>query len=161
MTNDDAPNAGPKAGPRRTGAPPFVKGKSGNPRGKKPGTKHKRTLLLAAMSTDDRAAIVEKIIRQAKRGDRASQRLIVDRTEPPRRGSPVRFALPDIVSIGDVVAAQRAIAAAMTKGRLTPAEAVEVSGVVELARRAIETSQLEARLLAIEAMMGDDGDKKL
>ena len=111
------------------------------------------------MTTDDRAAIVEKIIRQAKRGDRASQRLIIDRTEPPRR--PVKFALPDIVTVGDVVAAQRAIAAAMAKGRLTPAEAQEVSSVVELARRALETSQLEARLAAIETMMGDDGDKKL
>jgi hypothetical protein len=158
---DDASNAGPKAGPKRTGAPPWPKGRSGNPSGKKPGTKHRRTLLLAAMSTDDRAAIVEKIIRQAKRGDRASQRLIVDRTEPPRRGSPVKFALPDIVSIGDVVAAQRAIAAAMSKGRLTPAESMEVAAVVELARRAIETNQLEERLRAIETMIGTDDDKKL
>jgi Family of unknown function (DUF5681) len=160
VTTDDASNAGPKAGPKRTGAPPWPKGKSGNPAGARKGSKHRRTLLLAAMSNGDRADIVEKIIRQAKRGDRASQRLIVDRTEPPRRGSPVKFALPDIVTIADVVAAQRAITVAMSKGRLTPAEAVEVSGVVELARRALETSQLEARLAAIETMMGDDNDEK-
>jgi hypothetical protein len=112
------------------------------------------------MSADDRAAILEKVIRQAKRGDRASQRLIVDRTEPPRRGSPVKFALPDLKKVADVVAAQRAITVAMSKGRLAPAEAMEVSAVVELTRRALETSQLEARLLAIETMM-DDNEEKL
>jgi hypothetical protein len=158
---DDDPNAGPNAGPKRTGAPPFVKGQSGNPRGKKPGTKHRKTLLLAAMSDDDRAAIVGKIIRQARRGDRASQKLIVDRTEPPRRGSPVKFPLPPVVTTADVVAAQTAITAAMAAGRISPAEAVEVSAVVELVRRAIETSQLEARLLAIETRMGADSDEKL
>jgi hypothetical protein len=153
---DDA-NAGPNAGR----APPFVKGRSGNPAGKKRGTKHRKTLLLAAMSADDRAFIFGKIIRQARRGCKPSQRLIADRLEPPRRGSPVKFALPDIVTVADVVKAQAAIAAAMSKGRLTPSEAMEVSGVVELARRAIETNELETRLAAIEAMMKGPNDEKL
>jgi hypothetical protein len=149
-SDDDDPNAGPNAGPKRTGAPPFVKGRSGNPRGKKPGTRHRKTLLLAAMSDDDRAAIVAKIIRQARRGCRASQKLIEDRIEPPRRGSPVKFPLPDIKTVADVVAAQAAITAAMARGRISPAEAVEVSAVVELARRAIETEQLENRIRTME-----------
>jgi hypothetical protein len=161
MTDDDDPNAGPNAGPKRTGAPPWPKGRSGNPRGKKPGTKHRRTLLLAAMSDDDRAAIVGKIIRQARRGDRASQKLIVDRTEPPRRGSPVKFPLPPIVTVADVVAAQTAITAAMAAGRISPAEAVEVSAVVELARRAIETNEIETRIAQLEQRIGTDDDQKL
>jgi hypothetical protein len=116
----------------------------------KPGTQHIRTMLLSAMSGDDRAAIVEKIIRQAKRGCRPSQKLIVDRTEPPRRGSPVKFPLPPIVTVADVVAAQAAITAAMAAGQLTPSEAQEVSGVVELSRRALETQEIEARLHVLE-----------
>jgi hypothetical protein len=156
-----AANAAPNAAAKKVIGRPFPKGRSANPGGKKPGTRHKKTLLLAAMSDDDRAAIVAKIIRQARRGDRASQKLIVDRTEPPRRGSPVKFALPPIVTTADVVAAQGAITAAMAAGRITPSEAIEVSAVVELARRAIETSQLEARLVAIETSMGANSDKKL
>jgi hypothetical protein len=166
MSNDDAAanaaaNAAPNAAAKKVIGRPFPKGRSANPAGKKPGTKHRKTLWLAAMSDDDRAAIVAKIIRQARRGCRPSQKLIVDRTEPPRRGSPVKFPLPAIVTTADVVAAQAAITAAMADGQLSPAEAQEVSGVVELARRAIETNQLEARLAAIEIMMGDDGEKKL
>jgi hypothetical protein len=44
---------------------------------------------------------------------------------------------------------------------LTLFQSRSVSGVVELARRAIETNQLEERLRAIETKMGDDGDQKL
>jgi hypothetical protein len=159
--DDAAPNAVPNAAPNRKGLKPFVKGRSGNPAGKKKGTKHRRTVLLAAMTDDDRAAIVAKIIRQARRGCKPSQRLIADRIEPPRRGSPVKFPLPDIETVADIVAAQAAITAAMSAGRITPSEAMEVSAVVELARRAIETSQLEARLVAIETRIGTDDDQML
>jgi hypothetical protein len=165
MTDDDdpntAPNAGPNAGPKRTGAPPFVKGRSGNPAGKKRGTKHRKTLLLAAISDDDRAAIVAKIIRQARQGCRASQKLIVDRTEPPRRGRPVKFPIPALVTVSDIVAAQTAITVAMSAGRLTPSEASEVSAVVELARRAIETNEIETRIAQLEQRIGTDDDKRL
>jgi hypothetical protein len=129
---------------------PFPKGRSANPAGMKPGTHHLRTMLLAAMSDDDRAAVVRKIISQARRGCRASQRLIVDRLEPPRKGSPVKFPLPPIVTPADVVTAQAVITAAMSAGVLSPAEAVEVSAVVELGRRAIETEKLETRIRTME-----------
>jgi hypothetical protein len=142
-----AANAAAKKKPRGR---PFPKGRSPNPAGMKPGTKHLRTILLAGMSDDDRASIVEKVIRQAKRGCRVSQKLIIDRTEPSRRGSPVKFALPAIVTVADVVAAQAAIAAGMSSGHLTPSEAVEVSAVIELQRRATETQEVEIRLAALE-----------
>jgi hypothetical protein len=161
MADDEhKPDAGENAGPKRTGAPPFVKGKSGNPSGMRKGTKHRKTLLLAAMTDDDRAFVVRKIISQARRGCRASQRLIVDRLEPPRKGSPVKFPLPEIKTVADVVTALASIATAMAKGRLTPTEAMEVSAVVELARRAIETNEMENRLAAIEASMRSDKDDR-
>lgn len=152
MTDDDAPAAGapPNAGRNAGRAPPFVKGRSGNPAGKKKGTKHRKTLLLAAMTTDDRAAIVAKIIKQARNGCRPSQRLIADRIEPARRGSPVKFPLPAIKTTGDVVVALASITAAMAAGKLSPAEAVEVAAIVELVRRAIETQEIEARLRTME-----------
>ena len=143
------PKAGPKAGAKKPGRL-FTKGQSGNPRGMKRGTKHRKTLLLAAMSQDDREVIVGKIIRQARNGCRTSQRMIQDRIEPFRKGAPVRFALPPLVTVADVVAAQNAITAAMSAGTLTPSEALEVAGVVELQRRAIETQEIETRLHALE-----------
>jgi hypothetical protein len=102
------------------------------------------------MSQDDRGAIVGKIIRQARNGCRTSQRMIQDRIEPPRKGAPVKFPPPVIKTTADVVAALAAITAAMAAGLLSPAEALEVAGVVELSRRAIETQEIETRLHALE-----------
>ncbi|WP_425909840.1 DUF5681 domain-containing protein [Nitrobacter sp. TKz-YC02] len=133
------------------------RGTSGNPSGRKPGTRNRATILIESMSEDDRAAIVDKIIRQAKRGDRASQKLIVDRIEPPRKGRAAPVALPTIKTAGDVVTAMEAVTAAMVAGLLSPVEAVEIAGVVELQRRAIETTQMEIRLHAIEQRM--DGNE--
>jgi hypothetical protein len=145
-----AANAAPNAAAKKVIGRPFPKGRSANPAGKKPGTKHRKTLLLEAMTDDDRAAIVDKIIRQAKRGDRPSQKLILDRTEPPRKGRAAPFPLPAIKTTRDVVAALEAVTAAMAAGKLSPAEAVEISAVVELQRRAIELQEVETRLAAIE-----------
>ncbi|MET4752561.1 DUF5681 domain-containing protein [Bradyrhizobium sp. RT11b] len=149
--------AAPAKNRAKTGGGKFQKGKSGNPSGRKPGSRNKKTLMLEHMSDDDRVAIVSKIIRQAKRGDRLSQKMIVDRIEPPRKGRAAPFALPAIKTAGDVVTALEAVTAAMAAGLLSPAEAVEIAGVVELQRRAIEATQMEARLKTIEQRM--DGNE--
>jgi hypothetical protein len=157
--SDDDENAGPKAEPKRTGAPRFVKGKSGNPAGARKGSKHKRTLLLAAMSSADRADIVAKIIRQAKRGDRASQRLIVERIEPARKAR-LKFKLLPIANASDVVAAFDHVAAAVAQGVLTLEEAASASIIIEKTRAAIETVEMETRLAAIEATMRSNPDER-
>ncbi|MDH2353480.1 DUF5681 domain-containing protein [Bradyrhizobium sp. SSUT112] len=145
--------AAPADNRTKAGGGKFQKGTSGNPSGRKPGTRNRATLLIESMSEDDRAAIVAKIIKQAKRGDRASQKLIVDRIEPPRKGraAPFPLPLPPIKTTGDVVVAMEAVTSAMAAGQLSPAEAVEISAVVELQRRAIETQDVENRLHALEA----------
>lgn len=144
-----APKAGAKAG-SKAGAGKFAKGASGNPAGMKRGTKHRRTLLLAAMTDDDRAAIVEKIIRQAKRGDRASQKLIVDRIEPQRRGSPVALPLPKIETTADTVAAMAAVLEAMSTGKISATEALELSAAIGEMRKTIELEVIRAELRALE-----------
>jgi len=155
VTKGATPKAGSKAGSAKKTGKRFVKGQSGNPVGMKPGTKHRKTLMLEHMTEDDRAIIVDKIVRQAKRGCRVSQKLIVDRVEPPRKGRAAPFALPAIKSAADVVGALEAVTAAMAVGRISPAEAVEIAGVVELQRRAIETVEIERRIAAMEERMGN------
>lgn len=146
-----AQKAAAEAATKKVRGKPFVKGKSGNPAGLKPGTRHRKTLMLEHMSDDDRAAIVSKIIRQAKRGDRPSQKMIVDRIEPPRKGRAAPFSLPPIKTAADVVGALATVTAAMAAGKISPAEAVEIAAVIETARRAIETQDVETRLHALEA----------
>jgi hypothetical protein len=116
-------------------------------------------MLLANMSDDDRATVFEKSIRQAKRGCRASQRLIADRIEPARKAR-VNFKLLPITNAGDVVAAFDHVAAAVAQGVLTLDEAASASIIIEKTRAAIETIEMETRLAAIEAMIRSNPDDK-
>jgi len=45
---------------------------------------------------------------------------------------------------------QGAVIAAMAKGEITPDDAGTIAGVLEARRRAIETVELEARMVALE-----------
>jgi hypothetical protein len=146
-----AANAAPK---QRVRGRPFPRGVSANPAGKRPGTRHRATVLAEQLMAGDLEAVVGKVVRQAKAGDMAAARLILDRVVPVRRGRPVQFALPPIKTPGDVVAALAAITAAVSAGRLTTDEAVAVAGVVELQRHAIKAVEHESRLAAIEERLG-------
>ncbi|MET4219817.1 hypothetical protein ABIB00_005041 [Bradyrhizobium sp. LB14.3] len=72
---------------------------------------------------------------------------------PPRK---VSFPLPDIVTAADVVAASAAVMAACRAGQITAAEANEVSNVIEQHRKAIETAEIAARVVAIEQQQKRD-----
>jgi hypothetical protein len=153
LAPDAAPNAAEKAAPdaaaKKVRGKPFTKGRSGNAAGKKPGTKNKKTLLLAEMSDDQRAAFVAKIIRQAERGCRVSQKLIADRIEPVRKAR-VKFKLRPIATVDDVVAAFSDVAAAVASGKLTLDEAAAASTHIEKVREGIITRDIVHKLAALE-----------
>ncbi len=128
----------------------FQKGRSGNPKGKRPGTRDKRTILLERMLADDGKDVVKAIIEAAKGGDMAAARMILDRLVPVRRGRPISLALPAIDGAEDVCKALSAAIEAMASGEITPEEAAIVATVLDNRRKAIETFELEERISAIE-----------
>jgi hypothetical protein len=139
-----------------------VKGRSANPRGKRKGTKNRRTIIAEKLLANvDVPAILAKLERQAKKGDTAAARLILDRALPVRRGMPIAIKLPPIRSAADCVEAMSVVMAALARGAVSTIEASELSNVIDAARRTIETIEMETRLAAIEAMMGADSDQKL
>lgn len=136
--------------PRRGSGKPFKPGQSGNPNGKPNGARSKATILGKKILQDDADAIVQAVVDAAKGGDMQAARLCVERLIPVRRGRPVVFPLPALESADDVGKAFSAIVAAMARGELTPDEAGAVAAVIELRRKAIETSELEKRIAALE-----------
>jgi hypothetical protein len=152
------PKAGSKAGPKATAkkiGKRFVKGASGNPAGMKRGTKHRRTILLAEMSTDDRATVTEKIIKQAKRGCKVSQRMIQDRLEPIRKAVG-KFKLPETIStLEDVDAALSSVINAQAAGKLLPDEVAAALATIEAKRVLIMSRTIDPQLREIERMLSD------
>jgi hypothetical protein len=98
--------------------------------------------------------IVAQVVEKAKGGDMTAARLILDRIVPARRGRPVQFALPVVITTADLVAALGAILAAVASGELTPDEGAAVAGLIESKRKAIEIVELEARVAALEKQKG-------
>jgi hypothetical protein len=95
-------------------------------------------------------SVVHAVLAAARDGDMVAARLVLERIAPVRKGRPVSLPLPVVNTAGDVLAALGATIQAMAEGDITPDEAATVAGVLEVKRRAIETSELEARIKAIE-----------
>ena len=95
--------------------------------------------------------LARKVVEMAFAGDTVAMRLCLERILPPRRERPVRFNLPKLQSPSDAAAAMAAIAAGVADGNLTPSEAGELSKLVDAYVKALDASDFDQRLRAIEA----------
>ncbi len=64
---------------------------------------------------------------------------------------PIHIDLPDTSTAAGVIGAMSAIVAAVSKGEISPAEASDLTSIVDAQRRAIELGDHEARLQRLEA----------
>jgi hypothetical protein len=120
---------------------PFVKGRSGNPRGRPVGRRNNKTLAAAALLDGESEALTRKAVELALAGDPTALRLCIERILPPCRERAVRFELPPIENAADVSAAMNAVTAALARGIITPGEAERIANVVETFVRAIDTTK--------------------
>lgn len=134
----------------------FQAGQSGNPAGKRAGTRNRASLAVEALLDGEAEALTRRAIEMALEGDGPAMRLCLDRLCPPRKDRPVTFDLPPIETAADVTKATSAIVKAVAAGEISPSEAQEVAGVLELHRRAVETHDISRRLGEIEARLGTD-----
>jgi hypothetical protein len=107
-------------------------------------------LLAEKLMQDDAEAVVNSVLSAAKTGDMTAARIVLDRLCPARKDNPVTFTLPNIESASDAAAAMAAILSAVASGELTPGEAETVGKLVETHIRAMEASEFERRLAALE-----------
>lgn len=124
----------------------FRRGNSGKPKG----TRHKITLAAMSLLDGDAEGLTRKAVELALAGDTTALRLCLERILPPRKDAFVTFHLPPMQSSADAAQSAGAILNAVANGELTPTEGAHVMALVETYRRTLETSELEARLVALE-----------
>jgi hypothetical protein len=137
--------------PVRVRGRPFEKGRSGNPAGRRPGSRNKATLAAAALLAGESEALTRKAVEMALDGDPTAMRLCMERVLSPCRERTVKFSLPPIEgahtgetsgpSAGDIARAMDAVTSALAEGEITPGEAEKIAGVVDTFVRAIETTK--------------------
>ena len=76
--------------------------------------------------------------------------MCLDRIIPVRRERPLRITLPTLSSAVDASAAMATITKAVADGELTAGEASDLSALVTGFVKALETSELEKRIEALE-----------
>jgi hypothetical protein len=132
----------------------FAPGVSGNPTGKKRGTKNRATVLAQKLVEKDIKAVMGVISLAALAGDLTACKIIADRILPPTRptGRMVNFDMPSLKSMGDVTSALDSLLQAVSNGQISVDEANALSSVIERVGKAISESDLERRLEAIERL---------
>lgn len=126
-------------------------GQSGNPAGKKKGTRNHATRLVLTLMENGAEEVTKTVLDAAKAGELTAARLVLERLAPPMRERPVSLTLPDITTAEGISNAQQAILEAVGNGDLTPGEGNTLAGIVEARRKALETEELERRITALEA----------
>ena len=94
--------------------------------------------------------IIRAAIDAAKGGDATAVRVCLDRVAPRRRDRVVSFELPPLHSAASVLSALADIAAAVSGGDLTPAEADAISRLLDRYLRTLEHVELEQRIAKLE-----------
>jgi hypothetical protein len=135
---------------------PFQPGNSGRP----PGSKNKATQALEQLAEGQAEQVVQKVVEQALAGCVPSQRMVLDRVLPPRKGRPVNLVVPPIKTVQDVLPAFASIWTGIAEGRVTPDEASDLSVLMDRSIQAIETHDITKRLDALEQAEAKRNEKK-
>jgi hypothetical protein len=128
----------------------WKKGESGNPAGKKPGTRHKATLAVERLLDGEGEGLTRKAIELALEGDLTALRLCLERICPPKKSRPVNIQLPNSKTADGVAEAQAVVVQGVGEGELTPEEGQVLANILEARRRSIETEDHERRLYELE-----------
>ena len=125
----------------------FSPGNSGRPHG----SRNKATLAIEGLLEGQAEALPQTAITKALEGDSIALRLCMDLIAPPPKDAVVKFSMPTMSNALDAAEAAGSVLRAVSEGALTPTEATRVMGLIDSYRRTLELTEIEERLLALEA----------
>ncbi|KQZ80895.1 hypothetical protein ASD64_11425 [Mesorhizobium sp. Root157] len=131
----------------------FKPGQSGNPKGRRAGTRSKALLALDALAEGEANKIAQAMIDKAKEGDTTAGRMLLERIWPVRKGRGISFELPEVAKADELPDAIAKVTRQVADGDISPDEGAAIVSLLEAHRRAIETSDLAARVEALEERM--------
>jgi hypothetical protein len=156
VQNDIKPENSANTDDKQNKAHLWKKGESGNPAGKKPGTRHKATLAVERLLDGEGEELTRKAIELALAGDLTALKLCLDRICPPKKSRPISIDLPDVKTSEGVSLAQTSVVQAVGEGDITPEEGQVLSNILELRRKSIETLEHEQRLGELEKRVNNN-----
>lgn len=129
----------------------FQKGQSGNPGGRPKGSLGMAGRLRTAIQADAEQ-IIQSLITQAKEGDTAAAKLLLDRVCPALKPEAQAIELEQLAT-GGLVEKAEAVLAAVGAGELAPDVAAQLVQSVATLARVAEIDQLQQRLELLEKLL--------
>jgi hypothetical protein len=126
----------------------FQPGQSGNPAGRPPGIRDKRTAMRELLEPHAEE-LVAKAVDLAKNGDTTALRICLDRLIPPVKAKDQPVQLPSLA--GSLADSGRVILEALAEGRLSPEEAAHILQALSTQAKINEIDEIERRVAALEA----------
>jgi hypothetical protein len=139
----------------RDAAGRFLPGQSGNPDGKRPGTRNRATRLRELIADGEERVIGRVLIDKAKAGDAVAARFVLSHLMPAPRGRAIELDIPEATWPGDVVAVFNATMLAMTSGEITPDEALTITRTFDGRLKALKAWETERYMTRWEGIPGD------
>ena len=124
----------------------FSAGNTGRPKG----SRNKATIAIESLLQGQAEALTQTAITKALGGDSLALRLCMERIAPAPKDQPASFNLPEMNNALDASEAAGSVLTAVSEGELTPIEATRVMGLIDSYRRALELTEIEQRLQALE-----------
>jgi hypothetical protein len=132
----------------------FARGRSGNPAGRPRGCLDHINRAARLLLAGEGEALTRKAVELALAGDPSALRLCLERILGPCRDRAVEFTMPPIRNAADLAGAMAAVAEATAQGAVTPREAMQLGRMVEAYVRAVEATEFDRRLHALEMADG-------
>lgn len=137
----------------------FTPGQSGNPAGKRPGTRNHASRILEAMLDDHAEQIAAAFVKRCTSGSVESLKSYISIMLPPRRQRQREpFHLGSLETLSECLTAQRAVALAHAEGTLDDDHAEALGRSIGAAAKLFEGADLESRLTRIEAQLRENAN---
>lgn len=120
-------------------------------KGRPPGSRNKRTILLEALEGDS-VKIIQSIARRALKADPTAMRVCMERLLPVSR---TRFKLGPVETPAHLTSATSDVTQAISQGDLSAREGESVARVIETQRRNLELQSIEDRVKVLEEKLAE------
>ena len=125
----------------------FIKGQSGNPAGRRPGSRNRITNEARQLIEESTSEILDAMVAAAKNGDTGAAKMLLDRVLPKRLRPEIT--LPQLNTISNVVAALNTLAEQSANGLLDAEEARALASIIESASRHIDQFEEKKRVFQV------------
>lgn len=131
----------------------FAPGTSGNPAGRREGSRNNATLALQQILLADGEAVLRRAVELALAGNESAMKLVIERLLPVAKERAISLPLPNLEKCSDVADAIRCAVVAVSEGELTPSEASVVLNLLAELRSALLSKSSDLQSEAFDSLM--------